>query len=337
MSNGQVPPNGDDGIPIETGEASSWEDELAAISDRFQRIKREIAKVYIGPDSIVEALMVTLLARGHLLIEGVPGIAKTTLVKTFAQTLDCTYRRIQFTPDLLPSDITGTYIFNRRDNNFELREGPIFANIVLGDEINRAPAKTQSALLEAMQEGQVTIEGDTCTLDAPFLVMATQNPVEQEGVYLLPEAQLDRFIIKINMGYPTHEDELRILRTHAKSTPPVVPILGPDEVLRWCALAEDVTLRPELMDYIVRLSRFTRDSRQVALGASPRASIALMRGSKARALLRGRDYVVVDDIKALAPLVLAHRVLLHAEAELSGQTSEQIVNEALTRVRYAAS
>ncbi|OIP44586.1 MAG: magnesium chelatase [Deltaproteobacteria bacterium CG2_30_63_29] len=303
---------------------------------RFARVRGEIEKVYIGPETIVEALMIALLARGHVLIEGVPGIAKTTLVKTFAQTLDCSYRRIQFTPDLLPSDITGTYIFNRRNDEFVLREGPIFANIVLGDEINRAPAKTQSALLEAMQEEQVTVEGTTRALERPFLVLATQNPIEQEGVYLLPEAQLDRFLIKLDMGYPTLEDELVIMVTHARETEPVEPVLSPAEVLRWSQLVEEVTVRRELVEYIVNLSRYTRAAAQVSLGASPRASIALMRGAKARAVLRGRDFVLPDDIKALAPLVLTHRILLHPESELSGVSSRQVVQMALDSVPYAS-
>jgi len=324
--------NGSDERP----DAEERIDALAEIAMRFARVRGEIEKVYIGPETIVEALMIALLARGHVLIEGVPGIAKTTLVKTFAQTLDCSYRRIQFTPDLLPSDITGTYIFNRRNDEFVLREGPIFANIVLGDEINRAPAKTQSALLEAMQEEQVTVEGTTRALERPFLVLATQNPIEQEGVYLLPEAQLDRFLIKLDMGYPTLEDELVIMVTHARETEPVEPVLSPAEVLRWSQLVEEVTVRRELIEYIVNLSRYTRAAAQVSLGASPRASIALMRGAKARAVLRGRDFVLPDDIKALAPLVLTHRILLHPESELSGVSSRQVVQMALDSVPYAS-
>jgi len=217
-----------------------------------------------------------------------------------------------------------------------LREGPIFANIVLGDEINRAPAKTQSALLEAMQEEQVTVEGTTRALERPFLVLATQNPIEQEGVYLLPEAQLDRFLIKLDMGYPTLEDELVIMVTHARETEPVEPVLSPAEVLRWSQLVEEVTVRRELIEYIVNLSRYTRAAAQVSLGASPRASIALMRGAKARAVLRGRDFVLPDDIKALAPLVLTHRILLHPESELSGVSSRQVVQMALDSVPYAS-
>jgi len=309
--------------------------DLAEIAERFSAVKREIAKVYIGPDEVVEALMVGLLARGHILIEGVPGIAKTTLVKTFSRTLDCSFRRIQFTPDLLPSDITGTYIFDRKTSDFVLREGPIFSNIVLGDEINRAPAKTQSALLEAMQEVQVTVEGTTRPLERPFMVLATQNPIEQEGVYLLPEAQLDRFLIKLDMGYPTLDDEMQILRTHSRPTAGVEPVLGPGDVLDWAERADTVTVRDEMMEYIVRLVRFTREAAQVSLGASPRAAIALLRSAKARAILRGRDYVLPDDIKALAGIVLPHRILLHPESELGGLTSDQVVRAALDSVRYA--
>ena len=325
-----------DGLEAQGEAQSQWSDELASIAQRFSRVKHEVAKVYIGPASMVEALMVALVARGHILLEGVPGIAKTTLVKTFAATVDATFKRIQFTPDLLPSDITGTYIFDRKSQTFVLREGPIFAQVVLGDEINRAPAKTQAALLEAMQEEQVTIEGNTRRLERPFLVLATQNPVEQEGVYLLPEAQLDRFLIKINMGYPSADDELRMLVTHARTLQTVQPVLDPEMVLRWSHLAERVSVRQELFEYIVRLARWTRGHQQVALGASPRASIALMRGARARALLNGRDYVLPDDIKRLAPMVLAHRILLHPEAELSGQTSLDVVRQGLESVSYAA-
>ncbi len=311
-------------------------DSLSRIAQSFDLLRREISRVYVGPIAVVEALMIALLARGHVLIEGVPGVAKTTLVKAFSQTLDCAFRRIQFTPDLLPSDITGTYILDRKAGDFILRQGPVFANIVLGDEINRAPAKTQSALLEAMQEEQVTIEGQTLPLPRPFLVLATQNPVEQEGVYLLPEAQLDRFMFKMHMGYPSLPDELHMLRMYATPPAPLQALLHPQDIIAWSALAEQVTVRPELFDYIVKLVRFTREHKQVALGASPRASIALMRGARARALIQGRDYVLPDDIRALAPLVIPHRVILQPEAEMSGQRSEQIVQSALASVRYAA-
>lgn len=321
----------------EAGQHEINADALEHVKAKAAALMQQIARVYIGPQATVEALLIAMVARGHVLLEGVPGVAKTTLVKTFAQTLGATYRRIQFTPDLLPSDITGTYILNMKDNAFVLRKGPIFANVVLGDEINRAPAKTQSALLEAMQERQVTIEGVTRPLEPPFLVLATQNPVEQEGVYLLPEAQLDRFLIKLQMGYPSFEDEVRVMRTHDRPPGDVDPVLTPEDMLLLGQLAERVHVDEELMAYIVRLGHFTRQHQQTQLGTSPRASIALMRAAKARALLRGRDYVLPDDIRHLAPLVLAHRILLAPEAELSGYRAEDVVRQALETVRYGRS
>jgi MoxR-like ATPase len=297
-------------------------------------LRAAVGQVYIGPEETIELLLVALLSRGHVLLEGVPGVAKTTLVKAFAQALGMSFRRIQFTPDLLPSDITGTYILNMRENNFVLRKGPIFAHVVLGDEINRAPAKTQAALLEAMAENQVTLEGVTRPLEAPFLVLATQNPVEQEGVYLLPEAQLDRFLLKLQVGYPSLAQEIAILRTHDRPVPEVEALLDPERVLALIALADQVHVDDELVSYMVRLAQFTRGHQQVALGASPRASLALLRATKARALLRGRDYVTPDDIRALARGVLAHRVLLSPEAELNGYLPERVIQDALDAVRY---
>jgi MoxR-like ATPase len=293
-----------------------------------------VRKVYIGPEQTIEMLLVALLCRGHVLLEGVPGVAKTTLVKAFAQSLGLDFRRIQFTPDMLPSDITGTYILNMRENNFVLRKGPIFANVVLGDEINRAPAKTQAALLEAMAENQVTLEGVTRRLEPPFLVLATQNPVEQEGVYTLPEAQLDRFLLKLQIGYPSLDQELEIMRTHGSPKAALEPLLDTEKVLAMIALADRVHVDDELMSYIVRLARFTRKHQQVMLGASPRAALALMRASRARALLRGRDYVTPDDIRLLAMGVLAHRVLLSPEAELNGYRPQKVIQDALENVRY---
>ena len=274
------------------------------------------------------------MARGHVLLEGVPGVAKTTLAKAFAAVLNCSFRRIQFTPDLLPSDITGTYILDMKHNQFVLRKGPIFAQVVLGDEINRAPAKTQSALLEAMQERQVTIEGQTQSLALPFLVLATQNPVEQEGVYLLPEAQLDRFLIKLDLGYPSFEDELEVLRTHDREPAPLRAVLDPEDVQRLAHLADEVHVAEELTHYIVRLVRYSRTNKSVLLGNSPRAAIALSRSAKARALLHGRDYVLPDDVRALAKVVLAHRVMLTPDAELNGVLPEHIIHNAIRDVPY---
>jgi MoxR-like ATPase len=307
----------------------------ATLREQCDAIRREVGRIFIGAEAVVESLLIALLARGHVLLEGVPGVAKTTLVRAFAQTIDASFKRIQFTPDLLPSDISGVYVPNLETHEFALRPGPIFAHIVLGDEINRAPAKTQSALLEAMQEEQVTIEGVTHRLPSPFLVMATQNPLEQEGVYPLPEAQLDRFLLKVSIGYPTLEQELRVLKTHERPVGDLAPQLDPARILAMRQMVDAVIVGDDLMQYILKLVRFTRDHAQVALGASPRAALALLRASKARAALHGRDYVLPDDIRALALSVLGHRVLLQPEAELSGVKASEIVRQALQKIRYS--
>jgi len=309
-------------------------EQLASVGTIGRTILDEVGKAFIGPPAVTEAILTALVARGHVLIEGNPGVAKTTLVKAFAQTLSMNFRRVQFTPDLLPSDITGTYILDMRTNTFVLREGPVFTNVLLGDEINRAPAKTQSALLEAMQEQQVTIEGETKSLGAPFIVLATQNPIEQEGTYPLPEAQVDRFLIKLRMTYPDLADEKRMLQTYDKPPPPVRPVVGPGEVLKLQALAQEVFVAEELLDYVLALTQFTRSHGRVYLGASPRAALALLHACKALALLRGRDYALPDDIRQLAPLVLAHRILMTPDAELEGGTGAAVVTEALAKVGY---
>jgi MoxR-like ATPase len=309
-------------------------DRVARVNQLSRAITEEVGKAFIGQPTITEALLVALLARGHVLIEGYPGVAKTTLVKAFSGTLGCHFRRIQFTPDLLPSDITGTYILDMRTNTFVLREGPVFTHVLLGDEINRAPAKTQSALLEAMQEHQVTIEGETRTLAEPFIVLATQNPIEQEGTYPLPEAQVDRFLIKLRMGYPASADEKRMLSTYDKTPSPVRPVVGPSDVLEMQSLTQDVFVAEELLDYVIALVAFTRSHAKVYLGASPRAGLALVHASKALAILRGRDYVLPDDVRNLAPLVLAHRILMTPEAELEGGSGTQVVAEAVDKVGF---
>jgi MoxR-like ATPase len=309
-------------------------DNLARVNQLAKAITDEVGRAFIGTPSITEALLVALLARGHVLIEGYPGVAKTTLVKAFSTTLGCNFRRVQFTPDLLPSDITGTYILDMRTNTFILREGPVFCNVLLGDEINRAPAKTQSALLEAMQEHQVTIEGETRSLSEPFIVLATQNPIEQEGTYPLPEAQVDRFLIKLRMGYPSGSDEKRMLSTYDKPPPPVRAVIGPSEVLGMQALAQEVFVAEELLDYVLGLVAFTRSHAKVYLGASPRAGLALVHAAKGLALLRGRDFILPDDVRNLAPLVLGHRILLTPEAELEGTAGTAIVSEAVDKVPY---
>ena len=323
--------------PEETPEASGDElqQTIERYADKIDRIKSEVGRIFIGPERTIEALLIALFARGHILLEGVPGVAKTTLVRAFSRTINADFSRIQFTPDLLPSDITGTYVPNLQTNEFILRRGPIFANIVLGDEINRAPAKTQSALLEAMQERQVTIDGTTHQLESPFLVLATQNPVEQEGVYALPEAQLDRFLLKVAIEYPTPDQEFRVLKTHQHTPPPVEKILSAVDIAELRKAVEAVHISDELMRYIIALGNFTRDHDHTSLGASPRAALALLTASKARAVVRGRDYVLPDDVRTLAPSVMAHRVLLLPEAQLSGLQARDIVVQALKKVPYS--
>ncbi len=315
-------------------EAAIAEEKLEEIAGQCEAIRKAVAEVFIGPSSTIESLLVALAAGGHILLEGVPGVAKTTLCRSFAATLGAGFRRIQFTPDLLPSDITGTYVPDLRNNEFHLRKGPVFTNVLLGDEINRAPAKTQSALLEAMQERQVTIEGNTQILPSPFIVLATQNPVEQQGVYPLPEAQLDRFLLKVVIGYPSEDQELEILQTHRRKRPAPEEIIGADEVNIMSELVEKIYVSEEMMRYVIDLVRHTRDDDLSVLGGSPRASLALLRASQARALIRGRAYVVPDDVRALALNVLAHRVLLHPDAELDGTTGEDVVRRSLKSVRY---
>ncbi len=307
---------------------------LTQVGEISQRIIAEVGKVFIGSPGITEALLMALVAKGHVLIEGVPGVAKTTLVKAFSSTLGCSYRRIQFTPDLLPSDITGTYILDMRTNEFSLREGPVFTNVLLGDEINRAPAKTQSALLEAMQEQQVTIEGETRQLGRPFIVLATQNPIEHEGTYPLPEAQIDRFLIKLTMSYPDPSDEKTMLATYNRPIPAIEASVGPADVLRLQELAEGVHIADEIFDYIIALVQFTRSHRKTDLGASPRASLALLQASKALSLIRGRDYVLPDDVRALAPMVLTHRIIMTPDAELDGVEPATVIAEALDKTPY---
>ena len=312
------------------------EAETARAAEVYARIQAEIKKVYVGREATVELLLIALLARGHVLLEGVPGIAKTTLVKAFAQTLGCNFSRIQFTPDLLPADITGTNVLNLKENVFTLRKGPLFSQVVLGDEINRAPAKTQSALLEAMQENQVTIEGSTEALPSPFIVLATQNPIEQEGVYALPEAQVDRFTFRLTLGYPDFEQERRVLDTYNEPVATVAQVLASDEILRLTDHAEGVHIAPPLLDYIVRLVQETRAHPSVLLGASPRASLALMSCAKVRALIRGRAHVLPDDLKILAHPILCHRLILTPEADLDRVPPTGIVDDILARVPYAS-
>jgi MoxR-like ATPase len=278
--------------------------------------------------------VVALLARGHVLLEGVPGIAKTTLVKAFAVTLGCSIRRVQFTPDLLPADITGTYVLNPKDGTFSLRAGPIFANVLLADEINRAPAKTQSALLEAMQERQVTIEGDRFELPDPFFVLATQNPIDLEGTYPLPEAQIDRFLVRVPMGYPSERDEVQMLRSHGISAPEPFVVLSGADVLQLQSIAARVHVEDDIYEYAVALANFTRNHPRVVLGASPRASLGLLRAAKSLAVLQGRPFVTPDDVRFVAPSVLGHRLIMIPELEGDLRARNALVEEALAKVSY---
>lgn len=302
------------------------------IRELRNRTQAEVAKVVVGMEKAVQRFLVALLADGHVLLEGVPGVAKTTLSKVFAQLLGLEHHRIQFTPDLLPADVTGTYVFDRKTNDFVLRKGPIFCQLLLADEINRAPAKTQSALLEAMQERQVTIEGTTLPLRPPFFVLATQNPVEQEGVYRLPEAQLDRFLLRIEMGYPGREHEANMLRLHSRPNALVEPIFNPELILQAQECLQVIYGKDELYRYIVDLAEASRNHPDLALGASPRASLSLLKCARARALLDGRTYFTHEDVQAMSFPVLGHRLILKPEAEVEGRTTEMIVRELLGSV-----
>lgn len=311
-------------------------DQLAEATALRDQLVAEVSRAWIGPEDTVILLLAALLAGGHVLLEGVPGLAKTTLAKAVATTLGARFRRIQFTPDLLPADITGTYVYQQNDQVFALRKGPIFAEVVLADEINRAPAKTQSALLEAMQERQVTIEGETWSLPQPFLVLATQNPVEQEGVYLLPEAQIDRFLIRIRLDYPKTADEVRMLQTYDRPIAPLQAVTSLEAIAGLSQLVDVVHVEEKLSHYIVRLVQATRQHPRVTLGASPRASLALLRLAKSWALLQGRDYATPDDIRRLLPAVLEHRVIVTPDAAIEGLTPAGVVEEVAARTKLEA-
>jgi MoxR-like ATPase len=295
-------------------------------------VRTEIGKSVVGYTDQIEDFLVCLFSNGHLLIEGVPGVAKTTLAKAFAAVCGLSYKRIQFTQDLLPADLTGHYFYNQRTTEFEVRKGPLFADLVLADEINRAPPKTQSALLEAMQEQQVTIEGNTFGLPIPFMVLATLNPIETEGVYPLPEAQVDRFMIKSTMDYLDQKQEVDILRL--KNAPEIEPniVLAKDAVISMRDEIVEIHAHPSILEYIESLTRATRDVEELDLGLSPRGAIHLLQTSKAHAYLRGRTYVIPDDVKALAHKVIDHRLILSPEAELGGMTRSGITDSILSSV-----
>jgi MoxR-like ATPase len=294
-----------------------------------ERVIRNVETVIVGKRQQIEWLMVALLCQGHVLIEDVPGTGKTMLARAIAASMGIRFKRLQCTPDLLPNDITGVSVFNQKTNEFEFRPGPVFVNILLADEINRATPRTQAALLEAMQERQVTMDGVTRPLPAPFLVLATQNPIEYEGTFPLPEAQLDRFLIRLSLGYPATEDEIQILRNLRKQHPieTIGQVVDGTELLSLHDPVTDVHVDESLERYILAIVQATRSHRDVALGASPRGSLALYKTSQALAALRGRDYVIPDDIKALVPLTLAHRLIVKPESQLRGRTAEGILGE----------
>jgi len=309
-------------------------DEIAAAKERIDALRREVMRIYIGPTRVVDLMLTALLAQGHVLLEGVPGVAKTTLVKAYAAALGATVRRIQFTPDLLPADITGTYVLSPKEGTFSLRAGPIFANIVLADEINRAPAKTQSALLEAMQERQVTIEGDRFELPAPFMVLATQNPIDLEGTYPLPEAQIDRFLVRVPIGYPNHKDEVAMLRTHNVESPKARSVLSVQDLLMIQGIGRRVHVEDDVYEYAVGLTAFTRSHARVLLGASPRATLGLVQAAKAAAVIGGRPFVTPDDVRGVASSVLCHRLIMVPEAEGDQKARDAVVDDAIQRVGY---
>jgi MoxR-like ATPase len=307
-----------------------------------QDVSQQVAKRVVGQEYMVERLLVSILTGGHVLLEGVPGLAKTLTVRTLAETIHTSFNRIQFTPDLLPADVIGTQIYDQPTGSFMVKKGPIFANIILADEINRAPAKVQAALLEAMQEKQVTIGGTTHVLEEPFLVLATQNPIEQEGTYPLPEAQVDRFMLKLRVGYPTRDEEKEIMRRMAGGEPiPVEAVATPKAILETRKRIADLYMDDRIVDYIVDIVHATREPKSFGLtdlvplvefGASPRATISLAQASRAHAFLRGRSFVTPDDVKAIAPDVLRHRVLTTYEAEAEEVTSDDIVQKILAHI-----
>ncbi|ALM76121.1 AAA family ATPase [Thermococcus barophilus] len=309
---------------------------IEEVHEKGKLILNEVGKSIVGKEEVLKLILTTILADGHILIEDLPGLAKTLMAKSFATALGVKFRRVQFTPDLLPSDILGVSVFNQKTLEFEFRKGPIFTNILLADEINRAPPKTQSALLEAMQERQVTIEGKTYYLDRPFVVIATQNPIEQEGTYPLPEAQLDRFLVRLRVGYPTKQEEIEILRRRIerkKEEVDINPIVTPEEVVEMQKAVEDVYVSDAVLEYITDIVKATRENkREIDIGASPRGSLALLKLSRAYAALEGRDYVIPDDVKKIAVPALSHRLILKRELWYTRVSQESVMQRILEKI-----
>jgi MoxR-like ATPase len=308
---------------------------LAMVTERAQEVVAHLARVIVGKDAVLERVLAGVLAGGHVLIEDYPGLAKTLLARLLAQSVDLDFRRVQFTPDLLPSDITGSFLYDQRQGSFEFRRGPIFTNMLLADEINRATPKTQAALLEAMQEGQVTVEGETFPLSPPFLVLATQNPIDLEGTYPLPEAQLDRFIMRVNVGYPSPEAEREILarrRARREDDARVDTLVSRPDLVAMQQALEDVFVSEPIQGYVVDLVQASRTDHRVALGASPRGTLALLKLARAEAALRGREFVTPDDVKTMAGPALAHRLVIRPELWVSKVTAASVVEDLLALV-----
>ena len=311
--------------------------DLQALQEGVERMRQEIGRIVVGQGKMIDLLIVAILADGHVLIEGVPGIAKTLTAKLLSKTFAVDFSRIQFTPDLMPSDVLGTSVYSQKTGDFEFKKGPIFSSFVLIDEINRAPAKTQAALFEVMEERQVTMDGTTYSMGYPFVVIATQNPIEQEGTYRLPEAQLDRFLFKIEVNYPNLEEEEAIIRGHheRKNEQPwglIQPVLSAEQVRELRAKVQEIHLEPNLIKYIARIVHDTRENQSLYLGASPRASIAVLNASKAMAAINGRDFVTPEDIREVAPAVLRHRIILTPEREMEGTQPGEVVDEIIRKI-----
>lgn len=311
--------------------------DVSDIQTKVALIKQELRKIIVGQEDVINQLVVSLLSNGHSLIEGLPGVAKTMMAKLLAKTIQSDFSRIQFTPDLMPSDVTGTSVLNMQTNEFEFKKGPIFSNIILIDEINRSPAKTQAALFECMSENQVTVDGTTYQLKPPFLVFATQNPIEQEGTYRLPEAQLDRFMFKINVDYPNLEDEITLLkeqqnRKNINKETLVNSVISGHEIIEFQERIKSIFVHEDIISFIANLVFQTRSDQNLYIGASPRASIALLDASKAAAAIDGRDFVIPEDVKNVAYAILGHRVVLMPEKEMEGYTSHSIIQQIIDRV-----
>ena len=311
--------------------------DLTTFSEKVAMLKEQIGQVIVGQTEAVDLVLTAILANGHVLLEGVPGVAKTLLARLVTRLIDAEFNRIQFTPDLMPSDVLGTTVFNMKTSEFDFHRGPVFADVVLVDEINRAPAKTQAALFEVMEERQVSVDGETHRMGDIYTIIATQNPVEQEGTYRLPEAQLDRFLFKVVMDYPTIDEELAILQRHQSNTrlaqlEDIKPVLSKEDLLQMRERLNNVFVEESLLRYITAIVQQTRTSKAVFLGASPRASVAIMNASKAYALLQGRDFITPEDIKSVTPSVLQHRLLLTAEAEMEGYTPQKVAMRLIDKV-----